>query len=160
MPGTLDVGALLADARRQDSPQPPTSPRSRDEKCLKTTFQLACAEAPHTAGTTAPTAYLGACLAPTLFRGRWQTGPRRNIGAGRARCAETLQALYESNERAPGSARWRFRRSENLTMSADSAMGIPLFLLSAQVRGLTGRLGVVVRDRIELSTFRFSGQPR
>ena len=42
-------------------------------------------------------------------------------------------------------------------MSAGSAMGISLFLLSAQVRGLIFPRGLVVRDRIELSTFRFSG---
>src|SRR5271167_494742 len=40
---------------------------------------------------------------------------------------------------AHASVRERFRRSENLTMSADSAMGIPVFLLSVQVRGLTDR---------------------
>jgi len=39
-------------------------------------------------------------------------------------------------------------------MSAASAMGIPLFLPYAQVSGLTAASGLVVRDRIELSTFR------
>ena len=43
-------------------------------------------------------------------------------------------------------------------MSADSAMGIPLLLLSAQVRGLIKSHGIaVVRGRIEPPTFRFSG---
>jgi hypothetical protein len=41
--------------------------------------------------------------------------------------------------------------------SAASAMRISLFLLLMQVRGLITRVGTVVRDRIELSTFRFSG---
>jgi hypothetical protein len=36
-------------------------------------------------------------------------------------------------------------------------MGLPLFLPYAQVRGLIFPWGIVVRDRIELSTFRFSG---
>jgi hypothetical protein len=42
-------------------------------------------------------------------------------------------------------------------MSAGSAMEISLFLLLSQVRGLIFPRGMVVRDRIELSTFRFSG---
>src|SRR5579862_8475076 len=45
-----------------------------------------------------------------------------------------------------------------LTRSAASAMGIPLLLLSVQVRGPL-EPHQVVRDRIELSTFRFSVGP-
>jgi len=52
------------------------------------------------------------------------------------------------------SARERFRKSENLRISALNAMGIPLFLPYAQVRGLLKPHQTVVRDRIELSTFR------
>jgi hypothetical protein len=55
---------------------------------------------------------------------------------------------------AHASGRERFRRSENLRISALSAIEIPLFLPYAQVSGLLSYMKLVVRDRIELSTFR------
>ena len=49
-----------------------------------------------------------------------------------ARRAEALQALYESNERAPGSARWRFRRSETKCgQGQDRTVDLPLMRSTA-----------------------------
>ena len=74
-------------------------------------------------------------------RGRTARRPAA-CAAGDGRCGTVIVFLSSCGSAvAHASARERFRRSENLTMSAESAMGIPLLLLLSQVRGLIFPLG-------------------